>query len=595
MPTRNGNVWAVALTDNDGTILTAGVSVAMTLIFIRCWSIVCFVAMVFPGTQTRRRFAALVTLRNSNDPLFAFRELAVYSARYFRHSWADFMYGVTFCVLALLVFGASTALGIVGTSMLQVGSVASPLASTLYYPENVSREDRVGTLQRYGLLAAANLRALGSAESARGRVDFNFERLGNWDNEETMGRLSYNFSITGVDLGLQHGTDLALTVSGSCITEYGWIVHQNETQDVYNLWGLPNGKNTVVPIDRYSIANAPTASFVRHPNGDAQYLKDGNSSYAVVVASAHRASIKPGGDFWYKTEPRVSNYSAVRGVQLWVKRGRPVLSCWQQDRWRYASHSANVVYDLRTIPGIKIKDQLLDLMEIMFSTPVLVDLGIVSGDSALKSRMTSPYGVINAEGSSMVADMERLILATFVRSRNVFADTTKFYKDYQDNDTSALINMMSPRGTNIASDFVVPDPAIQTFSMVGLIVLAVVLVAELLMELTLRMYQAQSDRLLRESPPVVGPLSREMSEQSAKPSASSRFKALSATQLFRRIYETEEAQPHEHWKCTQIFPMTNDEMKFKLQRCSHHQCKGHIERRSSLTPPSSARTRDETV
>ncbi|KAH7110719.1 hypothetical protein EDB81DRAFT_863039 [Dactylonectria macrodidyma] len=60
------------------------------------------------------------------------------------------------------------------------------------------------------------------------------------------------------------------------------------------------------------------------------------------------------------------------------------------------------------VPGMKIKEVLLDVLEAALGTsPMIARLGNASGDSTLRSRTTSPNGVINAQASKMVDDMER--------------------------------------------------------------------------------------------------------------------------------------------------------------------------------------------
>ncbi|RYP53422.1 hypothetical protein DL768_001567 [Monosporascus sp. mg162] len=626
MPTNSGSVWAIAFSGNSGTLVTAAISVVLTVIFMLLWNFICFIALLFPGRDTpprytRRRYVALVTLWNSNDAWFAFRELAHYAYHYFGESWRDCVYGFTFAIIAFVVFGGSLALGVVGPSVVQIGNVAPVRPSSVFYPATARPDDYVGLLRVFGLRAPGVLRALGSVEAARvtmrSRVDFDEDtNFGTWNGTEPIHRLTYSYSVTGVELGLQHGSDLALTVEGSCTTEYGWISDaENGDMDIYQLWGLPDPNQTFpVPIDPYNIQHAPKASFLLHPDADNQYMRDGNSSFAVVVWSARRASISEGSDPWYATEPRTSVVPAPYGADFWMRRGRPALSCWQQDKWSYGTQTVNSIFDLKNIPGIKIARVLLEVLEAALAAPVLTRLGNASGDSALRSRTTSPNGVINAAASSMHDDIERLLVASFVATRNVFVDATMF------ETASTRDNLLrAPNGepADGAGEFVVASPNIQTFSMVGIIVLVVVLVALLLIEsiitLVISLHQLPTTENVQ---PIINKDTNESANNGTNQSANNgtnqsanngtnqsanngtnqctnettkepesdrliRFKALSAPQLFRRIYEPKEGKPDDYWSCQSKFPSKNDGTDFELAKCQGNPdgliwCKGHI-------------------
>ncbi|KAL6879173.1 hypothetical protein J3F83DRAFT_288417 [Trichoderma novae-zelandiae] len=572
LPTKDGPVWAIAFTTNGGTLLTAAISVVLTLIFMSLWNLICFIAVLFPGSNFRRRHLALVTLWNSNDSWFAFKELASY-AYHLYGSRSDFVYGLVLSVAALMVFGGSMSLGIIGPSLVQIGTVAPVRPSSVYYPHLTA--DNTTILAYYGVLAPANLRALGSVEAAKvtKRKDVNLpdsdDPVGKTESGEDIYRYAYDYSLTGVDFGLQQGSDLSLTVNGSCTTEYGWIVNATSPavdKDIYNLWNIPDDYFSV-PINRDTVQDAPKASFIPHPQADQQYLDSGNTSFAIIVWAARRASIKQGDDPWYKTERRTADFPAPFNAQFWMKRGLPALSCWQKDTWRYGSHEVTTVDELQDVPGIKIKPALLTLLAEALRAPVLTRIGNASGNSALKSATTSPNGVINAEASKISYDLERLVVASYVFTRNVLLDTTMYQRP------DGLDNIMDRNGqpANGTGDFVLSSPNFQTFSMVGLIVLFVVLV-------TLLVAQAILDAVLR--------LHTDKHQDGDQKGKLMLFKALPAAQLFRRIYEPTEARHQDtYWQCVSHFPSDKDETEFKWDKCGgeHIHCNGHIHRSPART------------
>lgn len=122
---------------------------------------------------------------------------------------------------------------------------------------------------------------------------------------------------------------------------------------------------------------------------------------------------------------------------------------------------------------MKIKEVLLGVLEAALGTgPMIARLGNASGDSALRSRTTSPNDVINPQASKMVDDMERLILAALVATRSIFTDAAMFG---QPDDYSSVFTGPDKQPRDGSGDFVVSSPDIQTFSLTGIVTLVVIL------------------------------------------------------------------------------------------------------------------------
>ncbi|UKZ72675.1 hypothetical protein TrVFT333_000308 [Trichoderma virens FT-333] len=536
VPTKDGAVWAITFTTYGGTILTAGISVILTLIFVGLWDLICFIAIVSSRATTRRRHVALVTLWNSNDSWFAFKELAKYTLQFFG-STPDFVYGLIFCTLAFVIYGGGLSLGIVGPSLLQVGTVAPARPSAVYWP--FSTNDTVNILQD-GPIPVVNAGI---------------------NSNETIYRYNYTYSLTGVDLGLQHGSDLSLTATGSCITEYGWIVnatHPQYDRDAYHPWNYTIWNETV-PITNDTIQDAPKAVFLIHPEANTQYSETGNISFAILPWTAHRTSIKQSNDPWYATETRRAPFDPpIETAIFWIKRARPALSCWQKDVWRYGSTTVTNVSGLKDITGIKVKPSLLDVLGLAVSYPVLYSLGSTVATSSLKSATVNINGVINAETSSILDDLKRLVFASFVYTRNVYLDTTRY------ESSTTLGNALDTNGepADGLGDFVLSSPNFQSFSMVGMIVLLVLLITLFTTNLLLQRILHLNDK--------------------AK-SKAMLFDALPAAQLFRRIYEPNgESQVETKWSCNANLPSKEDKTEFVLERCSKENCHGHI--KNDLAP-----------
>jgi hypothetical protein len=406
---------------------------------------------------------------------------------------------------------------------------------TLFYPFT-PRFDFVQVLQDFGLRAPGVMRSLGSVEAARVTIR---ERVlvkedapvkTREDGDHVMG-LTYGYSMSGVELGLQSGDGLTLAVEGACFTEYGWAVENPEAEeagfefDTYNLWGDPDQPDYVL-LNQNDIKHAPTARFTYHPQATTQLGLDSNISYAVRVDSAWRSSISEGSDPWYATEQKPVPDGPDRYNAAWrMKRRRPVLSCWEKDTWGYQGQNVTSVFELKKLPNMKIPAILLEILETTFSSgPMIVRLGNASGDSALRSRTTSPNGVINAQASRFYDDMERLILASFVATRSIFTDATMFGRTGSDGGYRNVFTAENGQPAPGAGEFVVSSPNIQTFSLTGIVTLAAILLALLLADSVVWALVSFHNH------PVTD-------EEDAEKDRWTRFHVLAAAQIFRCLYE----------------------------------------------------------
>ncbi|RSM18341.1 hypothetical protein CDV31_002860 [Fusarium ambrosium] len=575
MPHKNGDKWAMAFDNHTGPILTAGLSVVITIIGLCLWNLICFFGMFFDGKKTRRRYVGLVVLWNSNDPWFACKELLYYAFQCVKgpKDWSNFRYGFGLGLTAFIVFAGGIAASISVPGALLIGSVAPVRPSSVFWPDDP--DDTVKSLQVFGLQAPAAMRSLGSVEAAevtlRDRVYIKRHPKSSGPNDdEPVSGIEYNYALSGVDMGLRWGSQLFLNVTGSCTTEYGWAdkrANNSDQGDFYNLWNN-DSLSIFVPISKDVIINAPSASFMPHPHGYTQLLKDSNVSYAVMIYAAHRSSISKSTDPWYATEKRNESDNRFQSqADYWMKRYRPFLSCWQQDKWSYGSHSVKSVDELKNVPGIKIKQVLLEILESAFGmSPMIVKLGTASGVSALRSQTTSPNGVIDAEKCLMVDDMERLILASFVASRSIFTDATMFPKVQYTN----IVTGPDKKPRSGAGDFVLSSPEIQTFSLGGITALLVVWGVLVLANFATSQLLSFFYR------------NQHMDEKDNKlvdVDRWTRFRVLTAVQLFRRLYESSENKVEQcEWSCEKTVPdVKNGDYEVKLVGgCGEDRCMGHL-------------------
>ncbi|EGO55205.1 hypothetical protein NEUTE1DRAFT_131032 [Neurospora tetrasperma FGSC 2508] len=512
MPSDKGDRWAISFSGRSSVLVASALSVVVTLSFAALWKIICFVSLMFQGNESRRRFVGMIMLWNSGDAIAAFLRLVTYTVRCYPRTITkpktgesetpsgasqntsqegkrpkqrgDFLYGLSLCLVCFAVWGGSVAMSTVVSWLVSIGHVAPVNPSVLFYPD-IPGEVAVQQLKDFGLRAPGILRSLGSVEAAkvtlRTRVSIEGGDTGLIPNGNDLGHeLNYDYNLTGVELGLRGGDGLSLGVKGFCRTEYDWYRPDMSTNasDVYHLWNNENQSRSI-RLSEDAITRAPTAAFLL-PN---EYFTaavgppaDSNYSFAIIVSSARRTSVTEGSDPWYTTELRdqpadLSHYNA----KFWMKRARPILSCWEQMKWLHKGTALDSIADLRYQTDRTIPDVLVAVLEAtFFGGPMLVRLGNASGDSALRSRTTSPNGVIDASMSSIDTDMERLVLASFVATRNIFNDATMFGGSEQNYPNVFRGGNGQPEEGS--GHFVVSSPDIQTFSLTGIICLVSILV-----------------------------------------------------------------------------------------------------------------------
>ncbi|RYP87637.1 hypothetical protein DL769_000460 [Monosporascus sp. CRB-8-3] len=585
LPTETGSLWAIAFTNSGSQFLNAALAILLMLIFPWVWDLVCFVAIYAAPSPTRLRSVAMVTLCNSPDPWFAFKNLAVYtydcfgfafSTQYGRTvSCRDFMYGFTFSFIALAVFVVSIVMGIIGPSFVHVGNLAPVRSSMLFYA-GVSSSHM--DLDYASLPAHTVMQALGGVDCAgdrvRSKVHLEVESFNDLQTNEPMRTIRYGYNLTGLDLGLPRASDLVYAVKGSCTTEYTWLQPQDPDMEHYDLWHTELNSRTAM-ID-YSLHNQelirlPPLPFLRlHPDALQQNQDSGNVSYAIVLGSMLRPSRTEGSDPWYATELYRDSESAKLGASFRVRRGRPALSCWQQDIWSYGTEHNKSVSDLRNLSGLDIPEVFLEVLEETLTYPLIKTIGSNGGVAAFESAFSSSVGtqgLIDAEKASIKRDMERLILASYLSTENIFIYAA-LNKDGHEGDNIFMGENGQPREG--ADQLVIRTPDVETFSLLGLIVLAALVVGiqliRLLLGLKLILHRDHN------------PLPDREQNLIQNDDRWARIKAMSAVQLFRNVYEREQGSPQSDWSCGEGLPRPTDSKMFKLVKCKKSEicCGGHI-------------------
>ncbi|KAH0848912.1 hypothetical protein AYO21_10647 [Fonsecaea monophora] len=428
MPTEHGSRDAIAVPANVANELNSAYTFMLQLIIVDFWVILILAGVVlFLGKEKHSHNSGVIAtgIWNSRDSPSVICKLTgsyffkIKDRRRFHLFW--------WTVLAAGFVVAIYAIPIKVAPYIIIDNAAPVAASAVYVPSLSNTPDEKNGVQINALEAPSAFRAAGSVlvANSTGRTHVFIdppETLQDLGDGEAVIRVGYNYTITGVDFGLQHYPDLVLSVQGSCQTDYSWLLAEsvddsNIINDEYLLFNDPNEGTQNVSF--YDSAR-PLGYFFQglaSPTGPA-----GNWTWGALVSSVQRQSITAGTDPWYLTVA-----DGGSDVGFIVKGGRPALSCWQNDVWSYRGHqSTAVALDSTSLPGLNLSPGLQNVLARFLSLPKIVTLATRLGASALVSTDTSLGEKFDAGASSFHDDLQRLVFASYIATMNTLTDTTLF-------------------------------------------------------------------------------------------------------------------------------------------------------------------------
>jgi len=474
MPTDSGGIPAVAVNRRNASLVVSGYTILILFIFMVGWNLILSIIMAFwPTNLDPNRYVALIALWNSGESMNAMKVMLEYCFKIIggspsadgalppgdrRHSdleenvptdpkepdlsqipqpsenpkpsrrnkkpgAGNLWWGILFFLIALAMWAGNNAAGILVAGELLMGNVAPPAKDTIFYPDvpKYSRSDDNGAslAKLDSLKAPSALRAIGSIEASdvtvRKRVNIvGIPKPSELQESEPWAGRDYDYNVTGVDMGLQNVPKLTLQVKGSCHTDYTWLVNSTNEGDTYKLFGKDRSYTAKFQPD---VNFPPMVTVEVDVNSETE-----KTAFAMMVNTGGLFSYTSGSDAWYFTEPTGSKEVAYQ-----VRRKRPVLSCWETRRWHL--NGKDVATDkLETLPGLNLHKVLIEIFKFEFALPRVVSMSRAAGTGALKSATFSvaPSFILDAGSSSIVTDIERLVLASWVSSRNVLRDTTTF-------------------------------------------------------------------------------------------------------------------------------------------------------------------------
>ncbi|KAG0135078.1 hypothetical protein HOY82DRAFT_577051 [Tuber indicum] len=474
MPTDSGGIPAVAVSRRSASLVVSGYTILTVFIFMVGWNLILSIIMAFwPTNLDPNRYTALIALWNSGESMIAMKAMWGYCRKMMmggpktrrasssgrsrpsdlearvptdqkepnlsqtpqpseppassrsnkKARTGNLWWGICFFLIALTMWAGNNVAGVLIAGELLMGNVAPPAKDSIFYPDvpKYSRNDDNGAsiAKLDSLKAPSALRAIGSIEASdvtvRKRVNIvGIPKPSELQETEPWAGRDYDYEVTGVDMGLQNAPKLKLQVKGSCRTDYTWLVNSTNEGDTYKLFGKDRSYTAKLQPD----VNLPPMVAVEV---DVNSETD-KTAFAMIVNTGGLFSYTSGSDAWYFTEPTGST-----GMAYQVRRKRPVLNCWETRRWHL--NGKDVETDkLETLPGLNLHKVLVDIFKFEFALPRIVSMSRAAGTGALRSATYSvaPSFILDAEASSIVTDLERLVLASWVSSRNVLRDTTTF-------------------------------------------------------------------------------------------------------------------------------------------------------------------------
>ncbi|KAH6887628.1 hypothetical protein B0T10DRAFT_515401 [Thelonectria olida] len=436
-PTKTGGVKAISITSSAFPILIAAYSILIQIIFASLWQFVANLVLLFHARwgydAGRAGYVALVAFWNSSDPwtatttMGAFLREAIVNGGNGRMSRGEKLHGFILFLLSATIALGGTAASIFIPNAMSLGPAAPAHPKSVFVPEiedvATSSSIRIGRLN-----APAILRALGSTEAfkdvtARKNVNTVKTALPGSNATHPRQRYDYRYTITAREFGLQAPLGFSHKVQGSCSTQYNWLRPVPDIVDPARFNGyVPFDLDPVEPILLDPTDNMTTLSthlsigVEFHPSvGD---LTLTNRSFALIPQLAHAGSITASTDPWYLTEPLSPEDAGFLGYR--VKSGRPAMSCWEESLLCLDKTCTSVDGITRTpLPkGLRI------IVVGKFATPVLTHLIISTRSAALKSVAgIEGTGILDCESSTLKDDLDRLVLAAYLHSREVFRET----------------------------------------------------------------------------------------------------------------------------------------------------------------------------
>lgn len=467
MPIENGTRDAIAVSFDTGKKILSAYTLMVNLIVLQIWTLIVLAAisMFMRKAHSPNIGAASAAIWNSQTSAFSVLTLM---AKYFLqlNRKRDRLYVLSWMFAAAGFIALAYAISILVPRFLILGNGAPVEPESIFVPMNYNNSPQ-SLFESNSLLTPSSLRAAGSVNATTLQKVNMSKSVVTSSVNGTVKRIGYDYTITGAEFGLQHAPDLRLTVEGSCVTEYSWLVNtivlnDSTIVDSYSIFaGDPSVQSRTLSLFD---GRAPTGFF---HTGSRQ--SQSNTTFAIAVSSIGRFSFTEGSDPLYATDAseEVDSYQ--------VMPQRPILSCWQNDIW-FNKDNKGATSELSSLPGLNMPENFTSLFfERFLGVPVIATMGPRLGNRAIQSSVTSVEQVFDAGASSMETDLHYLVAAAYIASTRILGDTTTISSNSA-NLTNIALDPATGKLYPGVADFIINSSNIATLSVKVLIIIPVVLV-----------------------------------------------------------------------------------------------------------------------
>lgn len=472
MPTQFGTKDAISVSFEDGKKLLSAYTLMVDLIVMQLWALAVLIAIsaLMRKPHSPNIGAASAAIWNSQGSPFTVMKLM---AQYLFcvKKWRDWLYILLWMFGAAVLIAATYVLSIGVPRFLLLGNGAPVNPKSIYIPAVPLTAGYEDDYEAFALSVPAFLRAAGSVNSGTPQKVTVGTPLVSSGVNETIKQVNYGYNITAAEFGLQHAAGLVLSVEGSCITEYGWLISSGLDDggtwiDNYTFPGSEPNEIQSIPLSLYD-GRPPIGYFYVGPNETIT-----NTSFAIAVSSAGRFSFKQGHDPLYATNNTPVTQNDI--TYYTVKNGRPMLSCWENNLWSYHGQTG-AASELSSRTNLNIPDGLAKIFFGQFlGMPMIVKIGMALGSRALQSASTAVGQTFQAESASMESDLRQLVAASYLASRNILTDTTTIKPSPKFNNTA--VDQKTGNLYAGAADFIVTSSDIATISIKVLITIPLILI-----------------------------------------------------------------------------------------------------------------------
>ncbi|KAF8252052.1 hypothetical protein K440DRAFT_636234 [Wilcoxina mikolae CBS 423.85] len=444
---RNGSLTTViSVSATESSLWLVAYTIILASTFAALASLVTSLVLAFAKLRGRgNRHVMLAAFFNSESQLTAACQMLEYAYLAVRHSRKDKLPKTNRDTLRFALILASIAVAnlliaqatkFVVVTQLVVRPAARVNPDILFYPNvsKISKESGNDNLFQIlqPLRAAALTQAVGRAEATKDKLGHRISivtETGLSNSRPTL-KFSYNYTITGEDLGLQLANMLEYSVVGQCESKYDWVRAPNSSVDVYGVWGNFSEKNqafTTIGLDEEA-RYPPWLKIIPGGVGGGDD-KNGYQFTIVPFTTRRQSAFNNTRDPWYLTEanpkPQLTNDNLNTTYR--VQQGRPPMFCWQNDTYSLGKQRVKDVTQLKNLTGLRLSKFLRDsvLRRELRPPPIIQignNLGYFSTSSSVYSAVTSTKS-INATRCNTTEDLTRLVHISYVSSREIVRNT----------------------------------------------------------------------------------------------------------------------------------------------------------------------------